>query len=74
MNENELEPPVRYRHFKGGEYLVYGLAEHSETGELLVLYRPDYGERTLMVRPLVMWSEHVERDGYSGPRFFKIIE
>ena len=27
------------------------------------------GEYGLWVRPAAMWNEHVERDGYSGPRF-----
>ena len=37
--------PGRYRHFKGGEYEVLGLATHSETEEPMVVYRPLYGER-----------------------------
>lgn len=37
--------------------------------EPMVLYRPTYGERLLTVRPLSMWSDHIEREGYSGPRF-----
>ena len=64
--------PGRYRHFKGGEYEVIGMARHSETMEELVVYRALYGERGLWVRPAAMWSEHVERDGYSGPRFVYI--
>ena len=61
--------PGRYRHFKGGEYEVIGVARHSETEELMVVYQPLYGEGGLWVRPAAMWSEHVEREGYSGPRF-----
>ena len=61
--------PGRYRHFKGGEYRVLGTARHSETLEELVVYQALYGERGLWVRPAAMWNEHVERDGYSGPRF-----
>ena len=49
--------PGRYRHYKGGEYTVLGVARHSETEELLVVYRPEYGERDLWVRPLSMFSE-----------------
>ena len=37
--------PGRYRHYKGGEYTVLGIAQHSETGETLVVYRPEYGDR-----------------------------
>ena len=61
--------PGRYRHFKGEEYRVLGTARHSETLEEMVVYQALYGERGLWVRPSAMWNEHVERDGYSGPRF-----
>ena len=61
--------PGRYRHFKGGEYELLGVARHSETLEPMVVYRALYGEGGLWVRPAAMWSEHVEREGYSGPRF-----
>lgn len=66
--------PGRYRHFKGGEYEVLGTALHSETREPMVVYRALYGEGGLWVRPAGMWSEHVERDGYSGPRFVLVEE
>lgn len=59
----------KYRHFKGGEYAVYGLARHSETGAELVVYSPLYGERGLWVRPLAMFMESVEREGQLRPRF-----
>ena len=61
--------PGRYRHFKGNEYQVLGTATHSESGEPMVVYRALYGEGGLWVRPLSMWDEWVERDGYAGPRF-----
>ena len=61
--------PGRYRHFKGKEYELIALATHSETLEPMVVYRALYGERGLWVRPAAMWSEPVERDGWSGPRF-----
>lgn len=64
--------PGRYRHYKGGEYEVIGVARHSETEELLVVYRPIYGERGLWVRPRDMFVEHVEIDGKSIPRFRRI--
>lgn len=66
--------PGRYRHFKGGEYEVLGTALHSETKEPMVVYRALYGEGGLWVRPAAMWSEHVQRDGYSGPRFVLVEE
>lgn len=61
--------PGRYRHFKGNEYELIAVARHSETLEEMVVYRALYGEGGLWVRPAAMWSEHVDRDGYSGPRF-----
>ena len=61
--------PGKYRHFKGNEYEVIGLAHHSETMEELVVYRALYGERGLWVRPASMWSETVERDGKFCLRF-----
>jgi hypothetical protein len=65
---HELKPG-RYRHYKGNDYLVEGVARHSESGELLVVYRPCYGERALWVRPLAMFTEEVEVDGQRLPRF-----
>lgn len=62
----------RYRHFKGNEYEVIGLARHSETMEELVVYRALYGERGLWVRPASMWNETVERDGTVYQRFVYI--
>ena len=59
----------RYRHYKGNEYIVLGVARHSETDEELVVYRPDYGEQGLWVRPKEMFRETVEVDGKQVPRF-----
>lgn len=58
-----------YRHYKGGEYEVLGVARHSETLEPLVLYRPLYNDSGLWVRPLAMFLEDVEVDGALLPRF-----
>jgi len=65
-----IEPGV-YRHFKGALYEVIGTARHSETEQEFVLYRALYGEGGLWVRPRCLWDEHVERDGYAGPRFVR---
>jgi hypothetical protein len=62
-------PPGRYRHYKGGEYEVLGVARHSETDEELVVYRPLYGEHGLWVRPKAMFCESVIVDGKAVPRF-----
>ena len=66
--------PGKYRHFKGMEYRLIDTAKHSETMEPMVVYQALYGEMGLWVRPAAMWAEHVERDGYSGPRFQYIGE
>ena len=73
----ELQYPVRpgrYRHFKGNEYQVLGVARHSETEEELVVYRALYGEGGLWVRPAALWLETVPRDGVTQPRFTYIGE
>ena len=59
----------RYRHYKGNEYVVLGVALHSETLEKLVVYRADYGDRGLWVRPLSMFLEMVEISGVQKARF-----
>lgn len=64
----------RYRHFKGNEYEVLGIAKHSETTEEMVVYRALYGEHGLWVRPASMWNETVERDGKVYQRFTYIGE
>ena len=66
--------PGKYRHFKGGEYEVLGVARHSETEEELVVYRTLYGAGGLWVRPVSMWTETVERDGKRFARFTYIGE
>jgi len=64
----------KYRHFKGGEYMVEGVATHSETQEDMVVYRPLYGEGGLWVRPLSMFRESVEHEGRVCSRFEFIPE
>ena len=59
----------KYRHFKGMEYEVIGIAKHSETLAPMVVYRALYGESGLWVRPAEMWNETVTRDGKTQPRF-----
>lgn len=65
----ESIPPGKYRHYKGKEYEVIGIARHSETEEALVVYRALYGDRGLWVRPASMWNEEVEQDGKTVRRF-----
>ena len=59
----------KYRHFKGGEYEVVGIAHHSETMEDMVVYRALYGKGELWVRPASMWNETLTRDGATFKRF-----
>ena len=53
----------KYRHYKGGEYEVIGVARHSEDESELVVYRTLYGEQSLWVRPLTMFIEKIEIGG-----------
>jgi hypothetical protein len=61
--------PGRYRHYKGNFYEVIETARHSETEELMVVYRCLYGDHLLWVRPLEMFLENVRVDGHDVPRF-----
>ena len=67
----EIQPGL-WKHFKGNLYRVMYVALHSESGEEMVIYQALYGQRGMWVRPASMWLEHVERDGYSGPRFVRL--
>lgn len=64
----------KYRHFKGNEYEVIGIAKNSETLEKTVVYRALYGNNELWVRPASMWNETVERNGKVYKRFTYIEE
>jgi hypothetical protein len=59
----------RYRHYKGKEYTVIGVARHSETEEELVVYRKEYDDHGMWVRPKTMFMEMIEIKGKSVPRF-----
>ncbi|MDP2137469.1 MAG: DUF1653 domain-containing protein [Candidatus Didemnitutus sp.] len=61
--------PGRYRHYKGNEYQVLGLARHTETLEVLVVYEALYGQRGLWVRPAAMFIGTVELAGARVARF-----
>lgn len=66
---NELIIGGRYRHYKGNEYTVLGVARHSETLEEMVVYRAEYGERGIWVRPKGMFLESVTVQGKTVLRF-----
>jgi len=81
MNNNENILPEmslfkagKYRHYKGAEYRVIDTATHSESEELLVVYRPLYGEAALWVRPFNMFFETLMVDGVLKKRFEFIEE
>ena len=64
----------KYRHYKGNLYKVIGIAKHSETLEDLVVYQAlyeskDFGKDAIWVRPLKMFTENVEYQGKTVPRF-----
>ena len=69
----DIKPGI-YQHFKGNRYEVIGIAHHSETMEPMVVYRALYGDHSLWVRPAAMWTEHVDKGAYHGPRFAYIGE
>ena len=59
----------KYRHFKGNEYEVVAVANHSETLQKMVVYRALYGKKEYWVRPAEMWNEEITRDGKTFKRF-----
>jgi hypothetical protein len=67
-------PLGRYRHYKGGEYEVIGVARHSETNEALVVYRPLYNASGWWVRPHAMFFGQLVVDGVSRPRFARMAD
>ena len=66
--------PGRYRHFKGNLYELLYIAKHSETLEPTVVYKALYGDGDIWVRPAHMWTETVEHNGKTVPRFEYIGE
>ena len=60
-----------YKHHKGKEYGVIGVAKHSETLQDLVIYECLYDNDTskIWVRPLYMFEEEIYVNGNRTPRF-----
>lgn len=63
----------RYRHYKGNDYEVIGIAKHSETEENLVVYRTLYGNYDLWVRPLNLFTESLTMDDGQITQRFEYI-
>lgn len=64
-----------YKHHSGKMYRVRCVAKHTETGEMLVVYQPLYrGRDSYLCCPVSKWFDHVEIDGYFGPRFVYVRE
>jgi len=68
----ELKIGGKYRHYKDREYVVLGVAKHSETLEKLVVYRAEYGDKEIWVRPYEMFLDEVEVGGERVSRFAEI--
>ena len=71
--DNNMLKLGKYKHYKGKEYKVIGVAKHSETLEDFVVYKQLYGNGSLWVRPVKMFLEKVEVNGKKVPRFKFII-
>ena len=71
---DEIKPGI-WRHYKGNDYMVLGVAIHIETEEEFVIYRSLYGSYRLNIRPKQMFLELVGMPeyNYKGPRF-KLIK
>ena len=68
METPSIQPGI-YRHFKGKHYQVIGVAQKVDSSDFLVVYRPLYGDRRLVVRPYANFVEKVRVGGTVVPRF-----
>lgn len=69
IREENVAKVGRYRHYKGKEYELIGIAKNSETLEDFVIYRALYGDYQLWIRPKEMFFEQLQKDGREFSRF-----
>ncbi len=72
--QSQIEVGAKYRHYKAANkiYTVLNLAFQEEDNELCVIYRAEYEEHLIFIRPLASWVMTVEWDGETVPRFTKL--
>lgn len=61
-----------YRHFKGGYYEVFDLGFHTESEDILVMYRDVESDGPVFLRPYHIFYANVE--GTMIPRFTRVDE
>lgn len=67
MSNNQVEPGF-YQHFKGNLYEVIGVATHTETNELLVIYRDANFHDKIFARPIEMFTSEVDKEKYPNAK------
>lgn len=72
MNHDTQEILGKYRHYKGKEYQVIGVGKHTETEEVMVIYKALYEPYEIWIRPFDMFFETVNVDGVAIQRFEKL--
>ena len=60
----EIKINTVYNHFKNKQYKVLHLAEHTETGEEMIIYQALYGAHKIYARPYDMFASEVDKEKY----------